>query len=103
MRPLLVAILLVAAAVAWAWFDAENGVDTWRRLHHEVEEARARGRSLAERNEALRSEIDALAGDRFAQERAVREELRWVRPGEILIRVPRSDALGGGSARPPLP
>ena len=103
MRPLLVSILLVAAAAAWAWLDAENGVDTWRSLHREVEEARERGRALDERNAALRTEIDALAADRFVQERAVREELRWARPGEIVVRVPRSDALTGGSARAPLP
>jgi cell division protein FtsB len=102
-RPLLIAILLVAGAAAWAWFDAANGVDTWRRLHLEVEEARERGRVLDERNEALRTEIDALAADRFVQERAVREELRWARPGEIVVRVPRSDPLGNGGARAPLP
>lgn len=103
MRPLLVSILLVAAAAAWAWLDAQNGVDTWRRLHREVEEARARVRALDERNEALRTEIDALAADRFVQERAVREELRWARPGEIVVRVPRGDVLGGGATRPPVP
>jgi cell division protein FtsB len=103
-RPLLVAILLVAAAAAWAWLDAEDGVDTWRRLHREVEEAQARGRALDERNERLRTEIEALAADRFAQERAVREELRWARPGEIVVRVPRGDApLATGAARGPLP
>jgi cell division protein FtsB len=103
-RPLLIAIVLVAAAAAWAWLDAEDGVDTWRRLHQEVEAAQARGRALADRNEALRTEIEALAADRSAQERAVREELRWARPGEIVVRVPRGDApLTGGGTRAPLP
>jgi len=85
-------MLLVAGAAAWAWLDAEDGVDTWRRLHVEVAEAQARGAALEARNEALRTEIDALAGDPFAQERAIREELRWARPGEVVIRVPRHDA-----------
>jgi len=97
-------MLLVAGAAAWAWFDAEDGIDTWRRLHHEVEDAEQRGRALGERNEALRAEIEALAGDRFVQERAVREELRWARPGEVVVRVPRDgDPLSAGGARAPLP
>lgn len=99
MRPLLIAILLVATAAAWAWLDAEDGVDTWRRLHGEVAEAQARGQELAERNESLRTEIDGLAADRFVQERAVREELRWARPGEIVVRVPRGDALSSEGGR----
>jgi len=103
-RPLLVAMLLVAGAAAWAWLDRQDGVETWRSLHREVAEAQARARALDERNEALRTEIEALAGDRFVQERAVREELRWARPGEIVVRVPRGDEpLTPGGARAPLP
>jgi len=61
--------------------------------------AQERGRALADRNEALRTEIDALAADRFVQERAVREELRWARPGEVVVRVPRGDALSSDGGR----
>jgi cell division protein FtsB len=91
-RPLLIALLLVLGAAVWAWLDADDGVDTWRRLHREVAEARERTRALEARNEALRTEIEALASDPAVQERAVREELRWARPGEVLVRVPRGDA-----------
>jgi len=42
----------------------------------------------------LRDEVAALRVDSFAQERAVREELGWVRPGETLVRV------SGGGAPP---
>lgn len=92
MRPLILALLLVAGAAAWAWLDAENGVDTRRRLQREVAEAQARIREHEARNEALRAEIEALAGDPLVQERAVREELRWARPGEIVVRTPRKGA-----------
>jgi cell division protein FtsB len=105
-RPILVAVLLVAAAAAWAWLDAEDGVDTWRRLHVEVAEAEARAAGLEARNEALRAEIDALAGDPFVQERAIREELRWARPGEVVVRVPRHDApltVRGAQSAPTAP
>jgi cell division protein FtsB len=101
---LLVAILLVVGAATWAWLDIDDGVDTWRRLHREVEEAQARARVLEGRNEARRAEIEALAADPFVQERAIREELRWARPGEIVVRVPRGDVpLTAGEARAPLP
>lgn len=92
MRALLVALLLVLGAAVWAWLDADDGVDTWRRLHREVEAAQERTRVLEARNEALRTEIEALASDPAVQERAVREELRWARPGEVVVRVPRGDA-----------
>jgi len=103
-RPFLLAVLLVAGAAVWAWLDADDGLDTWRRLHREVAEAQARLRALEARNEALRAEIEALAADPAAQERAVREELRWARPGEIVVRVPRGDEpLPPGGTRAPLP
>jgi cell division protein FtsB len=78
----------VVLAAAYAWLDPVAGVETWQRLQREVAEAEARVRALEAGNERLRAETEALRTDRFAQERAVREELRWVRPGEILVRVP---------------
>jgi cell division protein FtsB len=102
-RPLLLAILLVAGAVAWAWLDPEDGIDTWRRLHREVAEAQARTRALEQRSQELRAEIEALAADPLVQERAVREELRWARPGEIVVRTPRGDVLIDEPGRAPLP
>lgn len=104
MRPLLVAVLLVVGAAAWAWLDAADGVDTWRRLRGEVEEAQGRVQRASARNTALRAEIEVLRSDPFAQERAVREELRWSRPGETVLRAPRTEApLVGRDARPLLP
>lgn len=92
MRPLLVAILLVAGAALWAWLDAADGVETWQRLRREVVDAQARVGRAAERNAALHGEIEGLRSDPFEQERAVREELRWSRPGETVLRARRSDA-----------
>lgn len=104
MRPLLVAILLVAGAALWAWLDAADGVETWRRLRGEVVGAQARVGRAAERNAALRVEIEGLRSDPFEQERAVREELRWSRPGETILRAPRADApIVTRDARPLLP
>lgn len=92
MRPVLLAIALVCVAVGYAWFVSDSGFPTWLRLRDEVTQAEDRIRTLERQNTALRDEVAALRADPFAQERAVREELGWVRPGETLVRVP-----GGGA------
>jgi cell division protein FtsB len=87
---------LVFAAVGYAWFVPEGGFPTWLRLRDEVAQAEERIRTLERQNPVLRDEVAALRTDPFAQERAVREELGWVRPGEILVRTP---AVGTGPER----
>lgn len=102
----LLALGLISGAAVYAWLDEDAGVETWLRLRREVAEARARLAGHEARNAALRAEIEGLRSDPFVQERAVREELRWVRPGEVLVRVPRDGAsppgaLGGAEAPAP--
>jgi len=87
-RPVLLALALVCAAVGYAWLVPEGGFPTWLRLRDEVAQAEERIRALERQNTVLRDEVAALRTDPFAQERAVREELGWVRPGETLVRVP---------------
>ena len=106
MRSLGIAVALVVAAVLYAWLVADDGIPTWRRLQHDVEQAHDRVEGLAAGNEALAAEVDALRSDAFAQERAVREVLRWVRPGEVLVRVPderASEALPPVGTSPRVP
>jgi cell division protein FtsB len=102
LRPLAVALALVVAAAAYAWWDADAGVGTWLRLRHDVAAAQARVRAVEARNEELRAESQALRSDPFAEERAVREELRWARPGEVVVRVPTGpdDGAPGSGALP---
>ena len=88
MRPVLLALALVCAAVGYAWLVPESGFPTWLRLRDEVAQAEDRIHWLERQNTVLRDEVAALRTDPFAQERAVREELGWVRPGETLVRVP---------------
>ena len=94
MRPVLLAVALVCAAVGYAWIVPESGFPTWLRLRDEVTQAEDRIHTLERQNTVLRDEVAALRVDSFAQERAVREELGWVRPGETLVRV------SGGGAPP---
>jgi cell division protein FtsB len=91
-RPILIALTLVAAAFAYAWLVPESGFPTWLRLRAEVTEAEARIHELTRENESLREEVDALASDPFAQERAVRETLGWARAGEVVVRAAEPDS-----------
>ena len=92
MRPVLLAVALVCAAVGYAWFAPEGGFPAWLSMRDDVTQADARIRTLERQNTVLRDEVAALRADPFAQERAVREELGWVRPGETLVRVPGGNA-----------
>lgn len=72
------AVALAAAAVAWD----PDGLRKYLRLQAEVQRMRAENARLADDNAALAREARALRTDRAALERAAREELRLVRPGE---------------------
>lgn len=69
-----------------------SGIRKNVRLQPEVARMRSENARLASENARLAREAVALRGDPAAIERAVREELRYVRPGEIVI---RTDGNGG--------
>jgi cell division protein FtsB len=71
----------VALAAAAAAVDP-HGVRKYVRLDAEVRRMRDENARLAAENAALAREARALRGDPAALERAAREELRFVRPGE---------------------
>ena len=50
-----------------------------------MDDLTAQNRALASRNARLSAEIQRLRSDDAAIERAAREELGFVRPGEIVI------------------
>jgi cell division protein FtsB len=70
----------VAAAAAAAWDP--SGLRRYVSLSAEVERMRAENARLETDNAALSREARALRSDPAALERAAREELRFVRPGE---------------------
>lgn len=71
---------MALAAVAAAWDP--QGVRKYWRLRAEVGRMQAENAALASENAALSREAHALRGDPAALERAAREELRFIRPGE---------------------
>jgi cell division protein FtsB len=84
----------VALAAAAAALDP-SGVRRYLVLRAEVLRMQDENGRLAAENAALAREARALRGDPAALERAAREELRFVRPGE------RVYLLGGGSGSAP--
>jgi cell division protein FtsB len=86
----------IAGAVALAAAAAldPHGVRKFVRLRAEVDRMRAENARLAADTAALAREARALRSDPAALERAAREELRFVRPGE------RVYWLGGGGGAP---
>jgi cell division protein FtsB len=84
------AVALAAGAALWD----PHGVRKYWRLRAEVRRMQAENAQLASENAALSREVHGLRGDPAALERAAREELRFVRPGE------RVYWLGGEGSAP---
>lgn len=84
--------LAAVAALAGASALDPSGLRKHLRLHEEVARYREENARLASQNASLAREVIALRADPSAIERAVREELRYVRPGEIVV---RTDGEGG--------
>lgn len=76
------AVVLVALSAA----DA-RGFRRYLKLRRELAALEERNRTLEEQNEALRLEVSGLRADPAALERAAREELGFVKPGEIVFHV----------------
>jgi cell division protein FtsB len=90
-KALLLVATLVAAGVVYAAFDTDAGLGTWLRLRGVLRESQARNAELGGEILALESEAQALERGGFAIERAIREELGFVRADETLVRLPRDD------------
>jgi cell division protein FtsB len=84
-RKLLWAAALVAFVLAvWSAF-AEGGFRRYARLSRDVVALREKNAKLSQKNAQLLAEIEALRKSPEAQEQAAREELGFVRPGEIIF------------------
>jgi cell division protein FtsB len=64
-----------------------DGLRRWLELEREVERVELENRDLERENARLRREVRALTGDPAALERAAREDLGYVRPGEIVLKL----------------
>jgi len=77
----------LCAAIALGVISASDarGFRRYLRLQHELETLSNRKHQLMEQNRQLREEIQALREDPESIERAVREELGFIRPGEVVF------------------
>ena len=102
----LVLALLIAVALGWGPYHLyrRSGLAKLLKLRRELAALRMESQELRRSNARLRAEVALHEEDaRAAIERAAREELGLVRPGEIVFRVEgASGALGeqqGGTTR----
>ena len=89
----LILFAVLAGSTAWACFG-ERGILTNRSLLQELD---IRQVELAEQHstvEHLHKQIQALQTDPRVQERWIREELGYVRPGEVLYLFPGDRSAG---------
>jgi cell division protein FtsB len=84
-RKLLGVAACVAAVLTLVSAVDAKGFRRYLRLRQDLEALEARNHSLAEQNDVLLREINALRNDSAALERAAREELGYVKPGEIVF------------------
>ncbi len=76
--------------------DGEAGLRTWLRLRGDLRAAEARIETLRDEIAVQEDETEALRGDPFVIEAAIREDLHLARPGETVVRL-----LGDPSPRIP--
>ncbi|MBI5070657.1 MAG: septum formation initiator family protein [Deltaproteobacteria bacterium] len=83
--PLFLAAAVLGLLGLSAWDP--DGLRKVRRLEAEVQRRSGETRDLARENARLRREIRALQGEPSALERAAREDLGFVRPGELVFKL----------------
>lgn len=79
------AAAIVACLLALTSAAQEGGFRRYWRLRRDVLSLEARNTKLKAENDRLRREVDALREDPASIERSVREDLGYVRPGEIVF------------------
>lgn len=91
-KPWLFAYIGVLAVLLSASALHPAGLRKHRALAADVRRVADENEKLREKNQRLRREARALAGDPAALERAAREELGYVRPGERVYVLPPAGA-----------
>lgn len=86
-RQVVWASVVVALVLAVGSAVAEGGFRRYWRLKQDVRTLEDRNAKLAQDNAKLRREVEAMRDDPVALERAAREELGYVKPGEVVFDV----------------
>ncbi|MFO0563482.1 MAG: septum formation initiator family protein [Polyangiales bacterium] len=88
-------ILVLAVVGVPVMVLGSEGLPRHRRLQSQLDAQREENRRLGREVQQLEASLDAFNRDSRARERAVREELGWVRPDEIVVEVPNRETRGG--------
>ena len=83
-KGLWVAVVVAAGLAVYSVADAQ-GFRRYFRLQRELASMTERNQRTVDENRALLREIEGLRTDPKALERAAREELGFVKPGEVVI------------------
>lgn len=86
-RRKLILIIVAGFSVAGLFhtFFISNGWSDRRKLRADLDAVQAENKEIEAEVDRLRSQIDALRRRPTVQERAVRDELGYVRPGDIVL------------------
>lgn len=84
-RTLLGWALAVAGALALLSAVNDGGFRRYFLLRSQIDSLEERNHQLAEQNQRMTREVEALRNDPKAIERAAREELGFVKPGELIF------------------
>jgi cell division protein FtsB len=77
-------LVVMAGAVGGLFAVDEQGLRRYRLMKAEAEALQAENTGLAAQNARLAREAAGLRGNAAVLERAAREELRFIRPGELI-------------------
>jgi cell division protein FtsB len=78
------AVCTAAVLVLVSLVDA-RGFRRYFRLQRQIASLSERNRQLAEHNDSLRREVEALRADPQTLEQAAREELLFIKPDEVVV------------------
>ena len=96
LRNLSIVVGIVVMTGLFAVIDPDAGIRTWWRLRAEAAEAEARIDVLRARIDHRQDEARSLREDPLAQERAIRQDLGFARPGETIVRLGARRGSGPG-------
>lgn len=90
---------LLACLLAYHVVFGANGMMAWEHKRAEYRQLQQQIDDLQKQNQQLEGHIKALKSDPAAIEKEAREQLRYVRPGEVIYVVPPDKP----AAKPPAP
>ena len=94
---------ILACLLAWHVVFGANGMVAWEHKRSEYRQLQQQIDDLQKQNQQLEQRIQSLKSDPQAIEKEAREQLRYVRPGEVIYVMPadpRTAKPGAPAANP---